>query len=399
MASSDLAASAVVIIPTYWTWPSSEAQQPTTAAYDHPTPLDSGSTLPPLLEDLACQRRGPPRVLILLGLAHPALGEAASRHLREILAPYRGRLDLRLCDSAAFETLKETLQPSKLQSELIHLNGYAGIRNLQLLVPHVLGAGVVIALDDDERVEPDYVERAVSHMGEVKDGERVLGLAGPYLQPDGGVLLKEGPRTGNVFRDKAHHINAAMRMLTRQTAGLVSSPMALGGNMVFHRELFTRVCFDPGITRGEDIDYLINARLLGIRWWFDPELRILHLPPRQHEAPAYQRTREDVFRFIYERQKLRLAGVSRPPWLEPYPGALLGADLEQHASSALRADSTPQLMEALGAPSAILDKAHQHAERDAARYTDCLAAWRELLDRIEQDAALRSSAQSAFPPL
>ena len=165
-------------------------------------------------------------------------------------------------------------------SDLIHLGSYAGIRNLQLLVPHILGAEAVIALDDDERVEADYVRRALAHVGETKGEGRVLGIAGPYLQPDGGVLLKEPPQSGNVFRDKARHINAAMQGLMKGSDGLVPSPLALGGNMVFHPDLFCNVCFDPGITRGEDIDYLINAHMQGIQWWFDPELTILHVPPR-----------------------------------------------------------------------------------------------------------------------
>jgi hypothetical protein len=187
-----------------------------------------------------------------------------------------------------------------------------------------------------------------------------------------------------------------MRMLTANDGDLVPSPMALGGNMVFHRDLFTRVCFDPGITRGEDIDYLINARLEGFRWWFDPALTILHLPPRHLETPTYQRTREDVLRFIYEREKLRLHGEIKPAWLEPYPGALLGDDLEEHALAALQADATPELVERLGDPKSIVEEARQHAARNAPRYASHLSAWRELMIRIESDEALRDGAQDIF---
>jgi len=276
----------LIVIPTYWTWPSTESHRPVAAAYDHPSPLDGQSTLPPLLEDLAAQHASGLHVLILTGLGHPGLGEAASGHVRDMLKPYRGRLELHLCDAVAYERLKDIIRATAPQAELLHLSSYAGIRNLQLLVPHVLGAEVVVALDDDERVGPGYAERALRYVGGAVDGESVLGLAGPYLQGDGSVLLNELPPTGNVLRDKARHINSAMRVLASGKAGLVPSPMALGGNMVFHRDLFARVCFDPGITRGEDIDYLINARLQGIRWWFDPELNVLHLPPRHYEASS-----------------------------------------------------------------------------------------------------------------
>jgi hypothetical protein len=386
-------AEAVIIIPTYWTWRSTDGDHTATAAYDHPTPIGGESTLPPLLEDLCNQRAKGFRVLVLVGLAHPDLAGAASEHVRGILQPYRERLDLRICDAASMQGLRTALGSDEAHSDLFHLGSYAGIRNLQLLVPHILGAEVVIALDDDERVEPDYADRALKYAGSARDGERVLGLAGPYLQPKGGVFLNEQPPTGNAFRDKARHINAAMRTLTANAIGLIPSPMALGGNMVFHRDLFRRVCFDPGITRGEDIDYLINARLAGIRWWFDPALTILHLPPRHLETPAYQRTREDVLRFIYEREKLRLYSEVRPAWLEPYPGALLGDDLEEHALAALKAEATPELVERLGDPQSIVEDARRRAARNSPRYAAHLTVWRELMEKADRTIA------DAFPRL
>ena len=227
----------------------------------------------------------------------------------------------------------------------------------------------------------------------------MLAVAGPYLQPDGSVLLKEPLPSGNVFRDKARYINAAMQRLTTRGAGLVQSPMALGGNMVFHGELIRGVCFDPGITRGEDIDYLINAHLQEIPWWFDPHLTILHVPPRHLETPPYQRTREDVRRFMYEREKLRLQGEQRPAWLDPYPGAMLGEDLEDHAVAALQQEATPELVERLGSPESIVSQAHDHAVHNAPRYPACLAAWRDLMIGLEQDAAMRRAAGQAFPRL
>src|SRR5512143_4148130 len=121
-----------VIIPTYWTWPSAESGRPVAAAYDHPTPLDSQSTLPPLLEDLSSQRARGLRVLILAGITHPHLAEAASRHVRQLLEPFHERLDLRLCDAAALARLNGVIRPTETEARLIHLGSYSGIRNLQL---------------------------------------------------------------------------------------------------------------------------------------------------------------------------------------------------------------------------------------------------------------------------
>ena len=106
-----------------------------------------------------------------------------------------------------------------------------------------------------------------------------------------------------------------------------------------------------------------------------------------------------MFRFIYEREKLRLGGEDRPAWLEPYPGALLGQDVEVHALAALQPDATPEFVERLGSPESILAQAHDHAARNAPRYPAYLAAWRDLMARLDQDAAMRQAAAQALPPV
>lgn len=47
---------------------------------------------------------------------------------------------------------------------------------------------------------------------------------------------------------------------------LKATPFVFGGNMVIHRNLFTVVPFDQNVRRGEDIDFLINARMLGFHF-------------------------------------------------------------------------------------------------------------------------------------
>ena len=349
-----------------------------------------------LLGDL-CEQVDPAfRVLVLTGVAHPSLGYTVADYMRTLLKPYEERLNLDVCNASAWARLKAILEISGLLTEGLHLNSYSGIRNLQLLVPHIMGAQVIVALDDDESIQPDYVRRSLRFIGQIFYGQRVLGLAGPYLQSNGSVLLQEAVPTGNPLRDKWRHINAAMRRLTNAEGALVATPMALGGNMVFHHDLFTRVPFDPGITRGEDIDYLINARLQGIRWWFDAELTILHLPPRQHDTPVYQRMREDVFRFIYEREKLRQNGYNQPDWLDPYPGALLGDDLAENAQAALQTEATADLVARFGDPQTIVRQAEAHAAHFAPLYKGYTQLWGKMMTRIEQDEPLRGKLVAAI---
>ncbi len=99
--------------------------------------------------------------------------------------------------------------------------------------------------------------------------------------------------------------------------------------MVVSRKLMeSGIPFDPWITRGEDIDYLINVKGAGFRFVLDNELAIRHLPP-----PAKQedwiKMGEDVKRFLYARAKLRTQKrlqVIHPVTvkeLKPYPGYFL----------------------------------------------------------------------------
>ena len=383
-----------VIVPTYWTWSPKDGHRATSASFDHPTPLDGTSTLVPLIEDLCAQNNQHFTLLVLVGSSHPDLGDEAGTHVRSLLDPFRKRLEIYVCDAPLAGRIMNRVEIPEAAREMLNLVSYSGIRNFQLLIPLLLGVDVIVALDDDERVKPDYLDNALKYIGRNNEGRPVLGLAGPYLQADGSVLLNESPSTGNPFLDKARYINDAMRKLSEGNGAIKSSPLTLGGNMVFHRDLFTSVCFDPGITRGEDIDYLINARLQDIPWWFDPALKILHLPPSHYDTPPYQRTREDVFRFLYEHEKLRMHGLIEPEWLEPYPSALLGEGLESQALSALRSQAKPEWITRFGSPEKIVKQAMDHAKIGAPLCSLFQQAWIDLVRRIEKEPDLRANLVS-----
>ncbi|MCK4617699.1 hypothetical protein KAT45_02225, partial [Candidatus Aerophobetes bacterium] len=112
---------------------------------------------------------------------------------------------------------------------------------------------------------------------------------------------------------------------------LKPTPFIFGGNMVLHHDTVMKVPFDPLITRGEDIDFLINLRINRITVWLDRELYIKHVPPKIFR-PAWRSLREDIKRFLYERKKVidheEIEGVGREE-LMPYPGTFLGPDLEE----------------------------------------------------------------------
>ena len=98
-------------------------------------------------------------------------------------------------------------------------------------------------------------------------------------------------------------MNRAFSMTIAAEPRLKVTSFAFGGNLVVHRKLFSDVPFDPLIPRGEDIDFLINARMFGRRTYLDNRLSIKHLPPPK-TFPTWRRVREDILRFIFEKKKL-----------------------------------------------------------------------------------------------
>ena len=118
-------------------------------------------------------------------------------------------------------------------------------------------------------------------------------------------------------------------------------PFVFGGAMVIHRSLFTAVPFDPVVRRGEDIDFLINARMFGFHFFLDNQLFIKHLPPPKMH-PIWMQLREDIYRFIYERAKIEhqkeIKGMTKvyPEDFDPYPGCFLKSDLEEKIEKACK---------------------------------------------------------------
>ncbi len=109
--------------------------------------------------------------------------------------------------------------------------------------------------------------------------------------------------------------------------------------MVLHRKLFLQVPFDPYGTRGEDDDYVLNARYCGFPFFFDKNLLLLHLPP-QRNGSYWTRQRQDIQRFRYIREKVRMFGFD-PKILGSFLEYFTQEDLEFKAvSSSIKAALT-----------------------------------------------------------
>jgi hypothetical protein len=340
--------STCVVVPTYWTRAGGESR-PGDAVYDHPTPLDGSSTLPALLESLDKLDTESFYLLILVGVTGEDAVEEAEHRVGELVEQYP-KLKTLLFGPSHLAWLGNWLVENGLSyaTSFLDLRNYPKIRNLQLVIPHVLHSRAIVALDDDEIVtDQDFLRKAVEPLSRSIDGVRVDGLSGHYLQENGSILLHVDPAKANatnVFDRKAAIMNAATEKLEAEPGDLVETPFCFGGNMEFSAELAASVGFDPEITRGEDIDYLINARLEGRHFFLRKDLNILHRPPKggSYKDVSSSKLEQDIIRFLYEQAKLEASQAGNglhpvtPSELSPYPGEFLDRDIESDAVEALK---------------------------------------------------------------
>ncbi|MDI6829998.1 MAG: hypothetical protein QME88_01555 [Actinomycetota bacterium] len=325
-----------VVIPSYWGRSSGEPLNEEDAVYDHPTPLDAGGTLARALESVRILRYRDFRVVVLGAATHPDLEAEVEEKLRGIVAPFRRHYPLALLTHRQEREMIRILEDNGMEAHarFVSLRGYSNIRNFCLIAAHLTGAEAAVLFDDDQVYEdPYYLHKVAQNIGEDGGGGPILGIAGYYVNPDGSYRVP--PNRDPVLAEwpAAERMNRAFDIIAGGER-LKPTPWVFGGNMVIHRGLFMRVAFDPLVTRGEDIDYLVNARFLGHLFLLDNTLWIRHLPPPK-TAPLWRRFREDLDRFIYSRAKLRCqvpveeaARRVEVEELDPYPGRFLRDDLE-----------------------------------------------------------------------
>ena len=286
---------------------------------------------------------------------------------------------------------------------MVSLDAYAQIRNCQLLGSVLLDTDLIAAIDDDEVVPEDYLQKAVEFAGKSFKGKNINGVGGIYLNSYGDYKLKESPEarsSSNLFKRKSALMNDEFSSYMRHPERIVETAIVLGGNMVFSRDLFMQVPFDPGITRGEDIDYLLNSRMLGYSWYLDKELQITHLPPAPSEkgplnASPYSRLQQDIMRFIYQREKIKLSTVIsgfhplKPEDFGYYPGEFFKNDLEEHALKALKDTRPPDVEQSFfPKPERLIELAKKRAAK-AGYFYEFKEKWKKVMSVVERDYKLK----------
>lgn len=315
-----------VTVPTYWGDYGTE-DNPPCIDFDHPTSLGGKETLTRTLDSL-CEIPGDFNLLIVLAVTHEEYFLEVKKQVEGILSPFLSRKEIYLVTSLDLEQIN-----NYLENPLLKMDSYGNIRNVQLFVPYIMGARYVIGIDDDEIIEDkDYLVKAIT---EIDRNENIGGMAGPYYDREGDFRLngaEDLKEEKNIFIKKNFYINEALKNVMKNKISPIQSSVAFGGNMIFKRATIARVCHDPYIPRGEDYDYVINAMMEGISFYFYKEIGIVHLPPDSTGSQAGDNVRKlkaDIRRFIYMYEKHRRMERSFPrkefdiKILNPYPGVFI----------------------------------------------------------------------------
>jgi hypothetical protein len=326
-----------MVIPSYWGRKRKEGWKRTDSVYDHPTPLDEDGTLRRALDSLTVLENKDFELIILGVATAEDIEEEVEQRLAAIIQETNPAVRTHLFSYSQLRQVHAYLKQNDHDDliPLLQLEGYSNVRNLCVFVPHLLGSEISVLIDDDEIFEDtQFMEKAREHIGRSFAEERVLAVAGYYLNPDDDFFLHREFYPWMTYWDKFDCMNRAFGEIIAREPRLKVTPFAFGGNLVIHRDLFTLVPFDPSIPRGEDIDFLINARMFGFKTYLDNTLSIKHKAPSK-TYPTWRRMREDILRFVFEKNKLE-AQEDLPEMirisaenLDPYPGEFLKEDLEE----------------------------------------------------------------------
>ena len=328
----------VVLIPTYWARKKTDGWQDGDAVYDHPTPLDDEGTLGRTLESMKQLTVKDFKLVLLVCPTTPEVAKEAEERVIEIVRQVDLKAETYIFTISDLARMSEIIYETDMlhrTSSLLTMMGYANVRNMCLLCADVLAADAAILIDDDEVFEKiDWVERSTEFLGKRIYGDVVYGMAGYYVNKFDQYYDDVKSESWMTYWDRFGFKAKAFDEIIGCPPRIKRTPFAFGGAMIIHRDMFQSVPFDPHITRGEDIDYVINSRMYGFTFFLDNTLSIKHLPvPKKH--PQWKRIREDIYRFVYERAKISSQYKSgnmvmvTPEDFDPYPGEFLRNDLDE----------------------------------------------------------------------
>jgi hypothetical protein len=222
------------------------------------------------------------KLVLLICPTAVEIAEAAEKRVFYIVKETAVKVETYLVSISDLEKFRIVFSENGAQERalsLISLVGYANVRNMCLMCADIFDADAALLIDDDEVFEiDDFVERATEFLGKRVYGEVVYGMAGYYINKNNQYYDDVTHEAWMTYWDRFALKAKAFDEIIGCAPRIKRTPFAFGGAMVLHRDLFRCVPFDPYITRGEDLDYLINSRMYGFNFFLDNSLSIKHLP-------------------------------------------------------------------------------------------------------------------------
>ncbi len=323
----------LIVIPSYWGRAQGAAEEAEEIVFDHPTPLNRSGSLGRLLDSLDIFDQVPGKIVIIAVANERAVAGEVEDKINKIIAPYRQGYDIIGLGQTTLEKIRMELADQGVSAKalaMLNLDNYAAVRNICSLAGILESSPYTVFIDDDEVfTDRNFFEKIDGSMNRSFKGDTIAALAGYYLQPDTYRLdERKVPQWREPYWNNAAAMNKAFDLFIGQGERIKPTPFVFGGNMTLALDALKKVPFDPQITRGEDMDFLLNLRVNGIRFYLDRDLAIKHLPPGSTQI-AWKKLREDAVRFLYERKKIRDHDELSLSELQPYPGLFLGDDLEE----------------------------------------------------------------------
>lgn len=390
----------VIVIPSYWDRSARPGPLGERGVYDYTTPIDK--PLPELEVCLSSLEHvsGVLRVIVLV-VAPQDCEEAARARVNSICRAHANLNPLVIGAREASHVERAVSRMAHhVAGETVSLRGYGAIRNMGLAVAAILGHDVVVFLDDDEvALGEDYLTKAVWGLGSltrqnlqvlVKSGFFIDELGSPYAEPSGAWSEK--------YWSKAADFNRVMERAQTSASRITRSNHLCGGCCALHAAAFSKAPFDPYITRGEDLDYVLNVRAMGMDVWFDNEWCVQSQPPEEM-AGAPSLFMQDVHRWLYEYRKLDAMNARRdlrtitPESLMPYPAPWLSSGVRRRVfRTALRRFLTgPDRLAYLR----ILVRGRFDADRFArsasSRYLSFAMVWPTIVAALWEDRVIASA--------
>lgn len=195
-------------------------------------------------------------------------------------------------------------------SKFFSVEGYPEIRNLGLIIPSLLKEDVIIQIDDDELLRPEYLKSIKEILNNNPD--KYLFTA-PYEKNGSTAIKNKDPlKSWKKFSSMQQDMNRLMK-----DQSLKETLFGFGGNMIIRSELACKSFYPLAVPRGEDFSYLLANRLIyengnaeaGIekknkiyKAYFSPlkELTIIHEPPAEAKSDFLFYLEKNLKRFIME---------------------------------------------------------------------------------------------------